>query len=115
VSERYLRRVIHERGWTLDRTPAAEARTFWSTTLGAILLARAGAACTGADLDLAGTLTIRDTQAEVAKPSALRCACPVPVDGPVRVRRGSGTISCMTLEELRGCGRPWLRLPRGTG
>jgi AcrR family transcriptional regulator len=59
-SERYLRRVAHGRGWTLDRTPAAEARTFWSTVLGAVLLARAGAASAAADLDLAGTLTIRD-------------------------------------------------------
>jgi len=59
-SERYLRRLTRERGWRLDRAPAAEARTFWSAALGAVLLARAGAADTAADLDLAGTLTIRD-------------------------------------------------------
>jgi AcrR family transcriptional regulator len=70
-SERYLRRVVRERGWTLHRTPAAEARTFWSTTLGAVLLARAGAACTAADLDLAGTLTIRDTRALSLGPSGI--------------------------------------------
>jgi AcrR family transcriptional regulator len=68
-SERYLRRVTRERGWTLGRTPATEARTFWSAALGAVLLARAGtAASTTADLDLAGTLTIRDTQTKAAMP-----------------------------------------------
>jgi AcrR family transcriptional regulator len=57
-SERYLRRLTRERDWSLDRAPAAEARTFWSAALGSVLLARAGA--TGvAELDLAGTLTIR--------------------------------------------------------
>jgi AcrR family transcriptional regulator len=59
-SERYLRRLVRERGWRLDRAPAAEARTFWSAALGATLLARAGATATAAELDLAGTLTIRD-------------------------------------------------------
>jgi AcrR family transcriptional regulator len=59
-SERYLRRLARERGWILDRAPAAEARTFWSAALGAVLLARAGAAGAAAGLDLAGTLTIRD-------------------------------------------------------
>jgi AcrR family transcriptional regulator len=59
-SERYLRRLARERGWSLDRTPAAEARTFWSAALGAVLLARAGAGDPAAELDLAGTLTIRD-------------------------------------------------------
>jgi len=58
-SERYLRRLARERGWSLDRTPAAEARTFWSAALGAVLLARAGAADSVVNLDLAGTLTIR--------------------------------------------------------
>lgn len=59
-SEHYLRRVTRERGWSLDRAPAAEVRTFWSAALGAILLARAGATGAAAELDLAGTLTIRD-------------------------------------------------------
>jgi AcrR family transcriptional regulator len=60
-SERYLRRITRERGWTLERTPAAEARTFWSTALGAVLLARAGAAGPAGDLDLAATLTVRES------------------------------------------------------
>jgi len=59
-SERYLRRLVRERGWRLDRDPAAEARTFWSAALGAVLLARAGAADAAAGLDLAGILTVRD-------------------------------------------------------
>jgi AcrR family transcriptional regulator len=59
-SERYVRRLARERGWLLDRAPAAEARTFWSAALGAVLLARAGAADAAAGLDLAGTLTVRD-------------------------------------------------------
>jgi AcrR family transcriptional regulator len=67
-SERYLRRVTRERGWTLRRTPAAEARTFWSAALGAVLLARAGAASTTAEFDLAGTLTIGGTRVEGSTP-----------------------------------------------
>jgi AcrR family transcriptional regulator len=59
-SERYLRRLTRERGWSLDRPAAVEARTFWSAALGAVLLSRAGATGTAADLDLASTLTIRD-------------------------------------------------------
>lgn len=70
-SERYLRRVTRERGWTLGRTPAAEARTFWSAALGAVLLARAGAASSPPDLDLAGTLTIRDFHSKGAVSSKL--------------------------------------------
>ena len=65
-SARHLRRLMRDRGWSLARTPEVEARTFWSTALGAVLLARAGSADSAdsadstADLDLAGTLTIRD-------------------------------------------------------
>lgn len=58
-SARYLRRLMRERGWRLERTPEAEARTFWSAALGAVLLARAGAAHATADVDLAGTLTVQ--------------------------------------------------------
>lgn len=59
-SARHLRRLLRERGWRLDRSPEAESRTFWSTALGAVLLARAGSTGGGADLDLAGTLTVRE-------------------------------------------------------
>jgi AcrR family transcriptional regulator len=61
-SERYLRRLTRERGWSMDRPPAVEARTFWSAALGAVLLSRAGATGTATDLDLAGTLTTRDSE-----------------------------------------------------
>ena len=66
-SARHLRRLMQERGWSLARTPETEARTFWSAALGAVLLARAGSAGTAgaagsaADLDLAGTLTVRES------------------------------------------------------
>jgi AcrR family transcriptional regulator len=59
-SARYLRRLMRERGWGLTRTPEIESRTFWSTALGAVLLARAGSGGSAADLDLAGTLTVRE-------------------------------------------------------
>lgn len=70
-SERYLRRLLRDRAWDLDRTPAVEARTFWCAALGAVLLSRAGATGTRADLDLAGTLTIRD-RPPVGRPAGPR-------------------------------------------
>lgn len=59
-SERFLRQQIDGRGWATARPLEAEARTFWSTALGAALLSRAGADGTADDLDLAGVLTVRD-------------------------------------------------------
>lgn len=59
-SARHLRRLLRVRGWSLERSPEIEARTFWSTALGAVLLARAGSADAPVDLDLAGTLTVHD-------------------------------------------------------
>ncbi|GHE63582.1 hypothetical protein GCM10018785_35560 [Streptomyces longispororuber] len=59
-SERFARRLLDGRGWKARRPLAVEARTFWSTALGAVLLVRAGAHGTVADLDLAGALTIHD-------------------------------------------------------
>lgn len=59
-SARHLRRLMRERGWILARTPESESRTFWSTALGAVLLSRAGSAPAATDLDLAGTLTLRE-------------------------------------------------------
>ena len=63
-SEQYLRRLVRERGWSLERPPAVEAGTFWCAALGGVLLSRAGGTGMPADIDLAGTLTVRDTQAE---------------------------------------------------
>ncbi|MCP2267071.1 TetR/AcrR family transcriptional regulator C-terminal domain-containing protein [Promicromonospora thailandica] len=59
-SERYVRRLADGRGWATGRPPHVEVRTFWSTALGAMLLARAGVGGTPADLDLASTLTLHE-------------------------------------------------------
>ncbi|WFR82941.1 TetR/AcrR family transcriptional regulator C-terminal domain-containing protein [Arthrobacter sp. Y-9] len=59
-SERFLRQQIDGRGWSTARPLEAEARTFWSTALGAALLSRAGVDGTADDLDLAGVLSVRD-------------------------------------------------------
>ncbi|MCG7527725.1 TetR family transcriptional regulator [Streptomyces sp. OfavH-34-F] len=59
-SERFTGRLVEARGWRTGRPLAAEVRTFWSTALGAVLLVRAGAHGTSADLDLAGSLTLHD-------------------------------------------------------
>ena len=59
-SERFLRALSDDRGWDIERPPAQEARTFWSTALGGALLAHAGVQGSATDLDLAGTLTIRE-------------------------------------------------------
>ncbi|MEU6060227.1 TetR/AcrR family transcriptional regulator C-terminal domain-containing protein [Streptomyces sp. NPDC047097] len=59
-SERFMGQVLDDRGWRTRRPPGVEVRTFWSTALGAVLLVRAGAHGTVADLDLAGALTLHD-------------------------------------------------------
>ncbi|WP_395245308.1 TetR/AcrR family transcriptional regulator C-terminal domain-containing protein [Agromyces sp. MMS24-K17] len=59
-SERYVRELAAARGWVTERSLPVEIRTFWSTAIGAVLLARAGVSGTRADIDLAGTLTIHD-------------------------------------------------------
>lgn len=59
-SERYLGELIERRGWDIERALHHEVRTFWSAALGGALLAHAGAQGTAADLDLAGTLTVRE-------------------------------------------------------
>ncbi|MFE6974183.1 TetR/AcrR family transcriptional regulator C-terminal domain-containing protein [Streptomyces sp. NPDC057682] len=62
-SERFVGQLIDRRGWAARRPLDVEARTFWSTALGAVLLVRAGAHGTVSDLDLAGALTIHDGDA----------------------------------------------------
>lgn len=59
-SERFVGRLVDTRGWRTRRPLDVEARTFWSTALGAVLLVRAGAHGTVADLDLAGALSLHD-------------------------------------------------------
>jgi hypothetical protein len=60
MSERYLERSLDLRGWRIERSPRQEVRTFWAAAFGAILIAQSGYPGTQADLDLAGTLTIRE-------------------------------------------------------
>ncbi|MDR6688685.1 AcrR family transcriptional regulator [Arthrobacter sp. 1088] len=57
-SERYLDRVMNERGWTSPSGAGRDTRTFWSAVFGATLLADAGATGGPSDLDLASTLSI---------------------------------------------------------
>ncbi|MFJ8473739.1 TetR/AcrR family transcriptional regulator C-terminal domain-containing protein [Kitasatospora sp. NPDC094011] len=59
-SERFVGQLLDSRGWKTHRPLGTETRTFWSTALGAVLLVRAGANGTVADLDLAGALTVHD-------------------------------------------------------
>ncbi|MER7846155.1 TetR/AcrR family transcriptional regulator C-terminal domain-containing protein [Kitasatospora sp. NPDC096077] len=60
-SERFVGQLLDSRGWKTHRPLSTETRTFWSTALGAVLLVRAGANGTVADLDLAGALTVHDS------------------------------------------------------
>jgi AcrR family transcriptional regulator len=59
-AERYLLTVLDRRGWTTDRPPAIEARTFWTTVFGARLISESGYGGPSADVDLAGVLTVRE-------------------------------------------------------
>lgn len=59
-SGRFVGQLVDARGWGVRRPLDVETRTFWSTALGAVLLVRAGANGTVADLDLAGALTVHD-------------------------------------------------------
>ncbi|GIF62614.1 transcriptional regulator [Asanoa ishikariensis] len=59
-AEHYLTAILHRRGWSVDRTPEVEARTFWSAVLGARLIAESGYPGTSADVDVAGVLTVHD-------------------------------------------------------
>ncbi|WP_416394550.1 MULTISPECIES: TetR/AcrR family transcriptional regulator C-terminal domain-containing protein [unclassified Curtobacterium] len=59
-SERYLERVVTEHGWTSGSGVGRDARTFWSAVFGATLLADAGVTGGPSDLDLAGTVSIRE-------------------------------------------------------
>ncbi|MDQ4489257.1 TetR/AcrR family transcriptional regulator C-terminal domain-containing protein [Sinomonas sp. ASV486] len=60
MSERHLENVLGLRGWLIDRSSRQEVKTFWAAAFGAILIAESGYPGTHADLDLAGTLTIRE-------------------------------------------------------
>ncbi|NUT36253.1 MAG: TetR family transcriptional regulator, partial [Hamadaea sp.] len=58
-AEGYLTQTLARRGWVVDRAPGVEARTFWSTVLGARLISESGFGGDSADIDLAGVLTVR--------------------------------------------------------
>ncbi|MDP9886239.1 AcrR family transcriptional regulator [Sinomonas atrocyanea] len=60
ISEHYLENMLALRGWVIDRSLRQEVKTFWSAAFGAILIAESGYPGTQADLDLAGTLTVRE-------------------------------------------------------
>ncbi|MDG4825825.1 TetR/AcrR family transcriptional regulator C-terminal domain-containing protein [Asanoa sp. WMMD1127] len=57
-AEHYLTAILTRRGWSVDRAPEVEARTFWSAVLGARLIAESGYPGTSADVDVAGVLTV---------------------------------------------------------
>lgn len=88
-SERYVSQLIDRRGWKARRSLDVEARTFWSTALGAVLLVRAGAHGTNADLDLAGALTIHDDSEQPAGSAA----CAAVHGGDARGCRATTTLS----------------------
>ncbi len=58
-AEEFLVVLLSRRGWTVDRSPAVEVRTFWSAVLGARLISESGFGGRSSDIDLAGTLTVR--------------------------------------------------------
>lgn len=87
-SERYLDTIIDERGWVADGPLHVEVRTFWSTALGAALLVHAGTHGTSADLDLAGTLTIREPRSACPRPQVLES------DAPERKKSAPLSSSC---------------------
>ena len=58
-SERYLDRVLRERGWISDHGTARDVTTFWSAVFGAVLLSSGGIPGGPSVVDLAATLTIR--------------------------------------------------------
>ncbi|NMO51776.1 TetR family transcriptional regulator [Actinoplanes sp. TBRC 11911] len=58
-AQSYLEAVLLKNGWSIDRTPGVETRTFWSAVLGARLISESGYGGTPSDMDLAGILTVR--------------------------------------------------------
>jgi AcrR family transcriptional regulator len=59
-AERFLSETLERHGWAIDRPAAVETRTFWSTVLGARLIAGSGFGGRSSDIDLAGILTVRE-------------------------------------------------------
>ncbi|MBE1488423.1 TetR/AcrR family transcriptional regulator C-terminal domain-containing protein [Plantactinospora soyae] len=58
-AKQYLTAILDRRDWVIDRPADVEARTFWSTVLGARLISESGFGGRSDDIDLAGVLTVR--------------------------------------------------------
>ncbi|MBF9129169.1 TetR family transcriptional regulator [Plantactinospora sp. S1510] len=58
-ARQYLTAILDRRDWVIDRPADVEARTFWSTVLGARLISESGFGGHSDDIDLAGVLTVR--------------------------------------------------------
>ncbi|GAB3974624.1 TetR/AcrR family transcriptional regulator C-terminal domain-containing protein [Plantactinospora veratri] len=58
-AQSYLAAILDRHGWVIDRPADVEARTFWSTVLGARLISESGFDGRADDIDLAGVLTVR--------------------------------------------------------
>ncbi|MFC6021945.1 TetR/AcrR family transcriptional regulator C-terminal domain-containing protein [Plantactinospora solaniradicis] len=58
-ARQYLTAILDRRDWVIDRPADVEARTFWSTVLGARLISESGFGGRSDDIDLAGVLTVR--------------------------------------------------------
>ncbi|MGW5200964.1 TetR/AcrR family transcriptional regulator C-terminal domain-containing protein [Streptomyces spiralis] len=122
-SERFVSRLVDGRGWRVRRPLDVEARTFWSTALGAVLLVRAGAHGTVADLDLAGALTIHDESEPgwLGRSGPRRRRARFPCDGDLvavgmsavaeansaqpTLHRPHVQVICLL---MRSCGRTWM-------
>lgn len=59
-AQRYLEYVLDRRDWVTERPTDTEARTFWSSVLGARLVFESGFGGRSSDIDLAGVLTVRE-------------------------------------------------------
>jgi TetR/AcrR family transcriptional regulator, regulator of cefoperazone and chloramphenicol sensitivity len=58
-AQRYLNATLERHDWVIDRPADTEARTFWSSVLGARLISESGFGGHASDIDLAGVLTVR--------------------------------------------------------
>ncbi|GHJ46922.1 transcriptional regulator [Catellatospora sp. TT07R-123] len=63
-AQRYLEAILARHGWAVDRPVEVEARTFWSTVLGARLISESGFGGRSSDIDLAGVLTVHAVRAD---------------------------------------------------
>ncbi|MCI1749474.1 MAG: TetR family transcriptional regulator [Acidipropionibacterium sp.] len=62
-SDRYLERVLEERGWAVSHGVEAAVRTFWGEVFGAVLMRQAGFDGGPGEHDIASAVEIREVQA----------------------------------------------------